>query len=245
MQLNPVNSCDLSIVVPVFNEEDNLDPLLLELEQNLERTGKTFEIIFVDDKSTDHSLDVLRHLKTTCPFIRIVKHSINSGESAAEATGFAAARGEVIITIDADRQNDPTDIPGLLADLKDDIAVVCGVRRKREDDWLKRISSRTANRFRNWMTGESIADAGCTYRAIRRQALKEIVVFNGMHRFLPTILRQQGYKVVERLVNHRPRVAGVSKYGLGNRAWRGLVDCLAMRWYRARRVLAERQAGEE
>ena len=230
----------LSVVIPVFNERDNLEPLLAELEQVLRALKRSFEIICVDDQSTDDSLTVLRKLCETRPHLRIVRHRVNSGESAAQASGFQAARGEVIITMDADQQNDPADIPALLGALHADVAAVCGVRRNREDDWVRRISSRLANRFRNAVTGDRIADAGCTFRALRRSALGEVPVFNGMHRFLPTLLRCQGYAATEILVNHRPRTRGKSKYGVGNRVWRGLRDCLAMRWYKARSVCGDR-----
>jgi glycosyltransferase involved in cell wall biosynthesis len=234
----------LSIVIPVFNEEDNLEPLVKEIESVMVKVGRKFEIIFVDDKSTDRSFEVLKELKKTRPFVRIIPHLINSGESAGEATGFANANGEVIITMDADQQNDPADIPSLLDALKDDIAAVCGVRRKRRDTIVKRISSRTANAFRNIMTGDRIVDAGCTYRAIRKSSLWQIQVFNGMHRFLPTLLRSQGYKVVELLVNDRPRTRGKSKYGIGNRMWRGIMDCFAMRWMKKRALRGDRVGKE-
>lgn len=234
------SNVDLSVVMPVFNEEDNLGPLVSELEGVLNKTGRSFEVICVNDCSTDNSLAVIQELQRTRPYLRVVNHRVNSGESAAGATGFENARGEIVITIDADQQNDPADIPALLDALKDDVDAVCGVRRKREDDWVKRLSSRVANGFRNWMTGDRIADAGCTYRALRRSALHEVPVFNGMHRFLPTLLRLQGYKAIEILVNHRPRTRGTSKYGVGNRMWRGIVDCFAMRWFRARSVRGDR-----
>ncbi len=235
---------EISIVVPVFNEQDNLRPLLTEIETVMKGLGKPFEIIFIDDKSTDGSLKTLEELKKEKSFVRIVRHSINSGESAAEATGFKFANGDVIITMDADQQNDPSDIPSLLASLGKDVAAVCGVRRKRMDTIVKKISSRTANAFRNFVTGDRISDAGCTYRAIRRSALWQIQVFNGMHRFLPTLLRFQGYKVIEILVNDRPRTRGVSKYGIGNRVWRGIADCFAMRWFKKRCVRGDRVADE-
>jgi dolichol-phosphate mannosyltransferase len=231
---------DLSVVIPVFNEQDNLEPLIVELEGVLNGLGRRYEILGVDDRSTDSSLEILRRLKQTRPHLRVLRHGINSGESAGEATGFQGACAPILITMDADQQNDPADIPALLDALKDDVAAVCGVRRIREDDWVRRLSSRIANGFRNWATGDRIADAGCTFRALRRAALREVPVFNGMHRFLPTLLRMQGYKVVEILVNHRPRTRGTSKYGVGNRAWRGFVDCLAMRWFRVRSVRADR-----
>jgi len=234
----------LSVVIPVFNEQDNLEPLLVELESVLRSVAAAFEVICVNDASTDGSLDVLRRLQTAHPWLRVVHHRINSGESAAEATGFQHARAPIIITMDADQQNDPADIPAMLAALTPDVVAVCGVRRTREDDWVRRISSRLANRFRNALTGDRIADAGCTFRALRNEALREVLVFNGMHRFLPTILRYQGYRVVELLTNHRPRTRGQSKYGVGNRLWRGIKDCLAMRWYRGRCVRADRAARE-
>ena len=234
----------LSVVIPVYNEEDNLDALLEELQPILESLGREFEVICVDDKSTDTSLAALRRMQETRPYLRVIRHSVNSGESAGQATGFENARGEIIVTMDADQQNDPADIPDMLACLEDDVVAVCGVRRKREDNFVRRASSRIANAFRNFLTGDKIADAGCTFRVLRRSALREVLVFNGMHRFLPTILRRQGYRVVEKLVNHRPRTRGQAKYGVGNRAWRGIVDCFAMRWY-AKRVLAGRRACPE
>jgi dolichol-phosphate mannosyltransferase len=233
---------DLSIVIPVFNEEENLEPLLLELEPVLKNLSSSFEVICVDDKSTDKSLQILRQLQNTYPYLLVLSHRLNAGESAAQATGFEYARGKVILTMDADLQNDPADIPALLAALKNDVAAVCGIRRVRKDDLVKKISSRIANCFRNWVTGDLIHDAGCTFRAIRKSALKEIPVFNGLHRFLPTLLRYQGYRVVEIEVNHRPRMHGTSKYGIGNRLWRGLRDCFAMRWFKARSIRGDRVA---
>jgi len=241
--MNP-SSLDLSIVIPIFNEEDNLELLLQEIRGAVDPLQLPYEIIAVDDRSTDGSFALLERLAKEHSMLVVVKHRINSGESAGQATGFRVARGEVIVTIDGDRQNDPADIPNLLQALGEGVDCVCGIRRKREDDWVKRLSSRVGNGFRNAITGDKISDAGCTYRAIRRRALRDILVFNGMHRFLPTILRLQGFTVIEMLVNHRPRVAGVSKYGVGNRMWRGIVDCLAMRWYRARAISGNRMAGE-
>jgi dolichol-phosphate mannosyltransferase len=225
---------ELSIVIPVFNEEENLEPLMAEVKRAVDSVGCSYEVIFVDDKSTDNSVKVMKRLKEANPEIRVVQHKVNCGESAAQATGFHCARGNLVITMDGDGQNDPGDIPRLLEALTDTVDCVCGVRRRREDNWVKRVSSRIANRFRNFLTGDIITDSGCTYRAIRRNALREIVAFNGMHRFLPSILRFQRRTVVEIGVNHRPRTRGVSKYGIGNRMWRGILDCLAMRWYKKR-----------
>ena len=235
----PNEKLAISVVIPVYNEEDNLEPLLDELFPVLYRTGSAFEVICVDDASTDDSLAVLLKLKQKFAELRIIQHRLNCGESAGQASGFANARGAWIVTLDADQQNDPADIPALLA-ASQNADAVCGIRQKREDDWIKRISSRIANGFRNWVTQDVIADAGCTFRAIKRDALREIPVFNGMHRFLPTLLRLQGFKVVEISVNHRPRTRGESKYGVGNRAFRGLIDCFAILWLRKRCFPANR-----
>lgn len=234
---------DLTVVIPVYNEEDNLEPLLVELEDVLKTAGKSFEVILVDDCSKDNSVAVAQKLQATRPWLRLVRHRVNSGESASGATGFRFARGEFIATMDADMQNDAHDLPAFFAAMKPGIAAVCGDRRakrKEGDDWVRRISSKLANGFRNALTGEWVADAGCTYRLLRRSCIHDLPVFNGLHRFIPTILRYQGFQVAEVAVNNRPRTRGVSKYGIGNRMWRGIRDCFAMRWYRARAVRADR-----
>jgi dolichol-phosphate mannosyltransferase len=239
---SPISSekLDITVVIPVFNEEENLAPLWDELVLHLDKTGKKWEVLFIDDASTDSSPRLLDQMAAEDSRVRVIHHKINSGESAGQATGFRFAKGDLVITMDADQQNDPADIPAMLEALTPQIDCVCGVRRIRQDDWVRRFSSRTANRFRNTITGDRISDAGCTYRVIRRSAVQEVPVFNGMHRFLPTLLRAQGYQVVELLVNHRPRVKGVSKYGVGNRLWRGIRDCFAMRWYQRRVISGKR-----
>jgi len=242
---NNNHSVSVSVVIPVFNEEDSIEPLVDELQMVLDKLGKTYEILLIDDCSTDTSYAVMQKLQQTRPFLRIFRHRVNCGQSAGQATGFAYADGEIIITMDADQQNDPADIPALLDHLKDDMAVVCGIRRKRMDSFVKRYSSKIANAFRNFVTGDQITDAGCTFRAIRRNALWQIQVFNGMHRFLPTLLRFQGYQVVEIPVNHRPRTRGYTKYGIGNRLWRGILDCFAMRWLKKRAVRGDRVETEQ
>ncbi len=238
--LSDQESLDITVVIPVFNEEENLSPLWEELSTRLQSVGKTWEVLFINDASTDSSPALLDRMAAEDSRIRVIHHKINSGESAGQATGFRFAKGNLIITMDADQQNDPADIPALLEALTEDMDCVCGVRRIRQDDWVRRFSSRTANRFRNTITGDKISDAGCTYRVVRRSAVQEVPVFNGMHRFLPTLLRAQGYQVVELLVHHRPRVKGVSKYGVGNRLWRGIRDCFAMRWYQRRVISGKR-----
>ena len=224
----------LSVVLPCANERDNLEPLLEELELELRRLGRTFEVIVVDDASTDGGIKVLQALQETRPWLRVLQHRINSGQSASYYTGFHVARGEVVVTMDCDRQHDPADIPLLLRELAGPVAAVCGVRTARHDNWVRRCSSRIANGFASWMTGDEVVDAGCTFRILRQSALAELPAFNGLHRFLPTLLRYQGYQIVRLPIRHRNRLAGVSKYGIGNRLWRGIVDCLAMRWYRRR-----------
>ncbi|MCS7091621.1 MAG: glycosyltransferase family 2 protein [Verrucomicrobiota bacterium] len=231
-----------SVVLPVYNERENLEPLLVELAQVLNGLAQPFEVIAVDDGSTDGSLQELKRLQKHWAWLRVVPHRFNAGQSAAFLTGFARARGSVVITMDADGQNDPHDLPAMVAQLRGSVAAVCGVRQNRQDPWIRRVSSRLANAFRNWITGDHVADAGCALRVLRRDALQELLPFNGLHRFLPTVLRYQGYEVVEVPVNHRPRTRGQSKYGIRNRLWRGVIDCLAMRWYRARALRADRVA---
>jgi len=224
----------LSIVVPVFNEENNLEALIRELNSVLEKLDLADEIICVNDGSSDGSLAVLNCLANRYSRLHVISHANNLGESAAEATGFLSAQGEVIITIDADLQHDPKDIPELLKRIDGGDDCVIGVRQVRRDNFIRKLSSGIANWARNLITGDFLTDSGCTFRAIRRSALKELFVFNGMHRFLPTILKAQGYSVVEINVNHRNRYAGKSKYSIKNRLWRGFVDCIGIRWYRSR-----------
>ncbi len=238
-QVNSNDTVDISVILPCFNEADCIAELTAELNTVLDRIGTASEILFVDDASTDHTLDVMIDLQRRYPRVCIINHQYRSGQSAGHASGFRLARGARIVTLDADGQNDPSDMPRLL-DALEHADAVCGIRRRRQDTRVKRMSSRIANRFRNAITREHITDAGCAYRALRRSALTELPVFNGMHRFLPTLLRMQGYRVVEIDVNHRPRHAGVSKYGINNRLWRGLIDCLAIRWLQSRAVPGDR-----
>lgn len=234
-----------SVVLPVFNEQDNMGPLLDEIRSALQPLGEPYEVLAVDDCSRDRSLEVLRSLRDRHPELRILRHRINCGQSAAFATGLANARAPVVITLDSDRQNDPADLPRLIAALEPGVAAVLGVRKRREDSTVRRLSSRFANSYRDLLTGVPVRDAGCFLRVLRRDALRELPVFNGLHRFLATILRYQGYRIVELDVNHRPRVAGRSNYGIGNRLWRGIRDCFAMRWYRARVIPGDRALPEE
>lgn len=238
-QLEVGTDIAISVVLPCFNEAESVAELTAELNTVLDRLGLASEILFVNDASTDCTLDVLRGLQQRYPRVHIINHQQRLGQSAGHASGFRFARGTYIVTMDADGQNDPADMPRLLKALQQADAV-CGIRRRRQDSWVKRASSRIANRFRNAITREHITDAGCAYRALRRSVLADIPVFNGMHRFLPTLLRMQGYRVMEMDINHRPRHAGISKYGINNRLWRGLIDCIAIRWLQSRAIPGHR-----
>ncbi|EMR14239.1 group 2 family glycosyl transferase [Methylophaga lonarensis MPL] len=235
----PSPELQLSIVIPIFNEQDNIEPLCTEIRTALHAAGLSFEIILVDDASTDNSATKIQAMSS--PDIRGVFHRINAGQSAAVASGFAAAHGQWIGTLDGDIQNDPADLPVMLQKaLAEQVDCVTGVRAKRQDTWLRKFSSRVANGFRDWITGDKVSDSGCGVRVVRREAVRELPVFNGLHRFMPTLLRGQGFKVIEHPVNHRPRLHGESKYGVNNRLWRGIYDCFGVRWYLKRAVRSDR-----
>ncbi len=225
----------LSVVVPAFNEEENIPPLVRELVGALEKIGPSFEILLVDDASTDRGPHVARELAAAEPRLRVLTLRERSGQSAAFDAGFKAARGDLLITMDADLQNDPADIARLLEALPGWDAVV-GWRRVRRDSWLRRASSRVSNAIRNRLSGDSVIDTGCSLKLFRRQALNGVKMYDGMHRFLPTLVRLEGGRVREVPVNHRPRLRGRSKYNIRNRAVRAFVDLLAVRWMRARRL---------
>jgi glycosyltransferase involved in cell wall biosynthesis len=225
---------EVSVVLPVFNEEESIESLVSEIQAALESTQKTYEVICVDDKSTDNSLAVLRKIEKTSPQIRVVEHRMNWGQSAAFISGFHNCLGELVVTMDADGQNDPSDLPVLFGQLEKSCDAVCGIRAERKDPGIRKIASRIANTFRNAVTGDSLADTGCSLRVIRKDALREIPAFNGLHRFLPSILRFQGFNVEEVPVSHRHRRFGKSKYGISDRLFRGVADCFAIRWFRQR-----------
>jgi glycosyltransferase involved in cell wall biosynthesis len=224
---------DLSVVIPVYNEEENLAHLWPELRAVLEGLGSSFEVIFVDDGSRDRSAEIIRGFRDADRRVRLVRLKANAGETAATDAGFKAARGRYVVTMDADLQNDPHDIPNLLSHLEQWDAVT-GWRVRRDDPLVRRASSRIANRIRNALSDESIRDSGCTFRAFRRECLRTLTLYRGFHRFIPTLLRMRGYRVLEVPVNHRPRRFGRSKYGIGNRALIAFVDLLAVRWMKDR-----------
>lgn len=206
-----------------------------EVAEVLASLGQSAEVIFVDDGSRDASAAIIRDLAGRDARIRLIRFQVNAGLSAAFFAGFAAARGRTVVSMDSDLQNDPRDIATLLAALEGADAAV-GWRQVRRDSWLKRISSRVANRIRDLVTGDPVADSACSLRAIRRECLAAIPPYTGMHRFVPTLLRVAGYRVVEVPVNHRPRRFGRSKFGVRNRALRAFTDLLVVRWMQTRRL---------
>jgi dolichol-phosphate mannosyltransferase len=226
---------DISVVVPVYNEEENLPVLIPQIAEVLGPLGRTYEMIFVDDGSQDHSRRLLKEMALQFPQIRILGFKKNCGETAAGAAGIKEARGGIVVTIDADLQNDPKDIPRMLDYLKE-YDMVTGWRQKREDSWVKRITSRIANRIRNSLSGEEIQDSGCTFRAYKRECLQDIKLYKGMHRFIPTLVKMEGYRVIEIPIAHHPRKFGVSKYTTWNRMWRAFVDLLAVKWMKSRHI---------
>jgi dolichol-phosphate mannosyltransferase len=239
---------ELSVVIPVYNEEDNLPVLWPELRAVLEELRVEFEVIFVDDGSRDRSAEVVRSIRAVDPRVRLVRLKANAGETAATDAGFKTARGRRVITMDADLQNDPHDIPALVKHL-DEWDVVTGwrVQRGDGDSLVRRLSSRVANRTRNWLSDEAIHDSGCTFRAFRRDCLRDLVLYRGFHRFIPTLLRMRGYRVLEVPVRNRPRRFGRSKYGVLNRVFVASADLLVVRWMKKRLLryeVAEDLGGE-
>jgi len=239
---------DLSVVIPVYTEEENLPLLWPELRAVLEPLGLAFEVVFVDDGSRDRSAELIRGFRDGDPRVRLVRLKANAGETAATDAGFKAARGRLVVTMDADLQNDPHDIPGLLSHLdRWDAATGWRVDRGDGDSGVRRLSSAVANRARNWVSDESIRDSGCTFRAFRRECLRGLVLYRGLHRFVPTLLKMRGYRVIEVPVRNRSRRYGRSKYGILNRVFVATADLLVVRWMKNRMLryeVAEDLGGE-
>jgi dolichol-phosphate mannosyltransferase len=226
---------EISIIVPVFDEEDNVLPLAREVALALDKEPRSCELVFVDDASRDGTWEKIQQAHQLDQRVRGVRHARNAGQSAALWTGLQTTTGSIIATLDGDLQNDPADLPKLLAEL-DRADFVCGVRVRRRDNWIRRVSSNIARWARQTVLGANFRDTGCSLRAFKRSALREVFPFNGWHRFLP-ILVQGGDAIIKEIpVNHRPRVAGVSKYGVWNRLGRGIVDLIGVAWYRKRRL---------
>jgi glycosyltransferase involved in cell wall biosynthesis len=227
----------ISIVIPVYNERDSLPPLLDELAVVLPRLGQGAEIVLVDDKSDDGTREWIRETASRRPEVRGVLLDRHEGQSAAFAAGFANARGDILITMDADGQNDPADLPALVGALAN-ADVVSGVRAMRHDTWRRRVSSRFANRVRQMVLGDTITDVGCSLKAYRRSAIEGLPYFRGIHRYLPGFCQFRGARVIEIPVHHRARSHGRSKYGVLDRLWVGLSDLWGARWLKSRLIRA-------
>lgn len=221
---------NVSVVVPLYNEEENISILQRELNEAL--TGLDYEIIFVDDGSSDETVSRI----AAGPRIRVLRFEKNVGQSAAIFAGLQAMRSEIAVLIDGDLQNDPADIPRLLAEISRGADLVCGYRTQRKDTVVKRITSWVANFVRSRFTRDGVRDTGCTLKAMRRDCIAALVPFKGMHRFIPALVKAAGFRLVEIPVNHRPRRFGQSKYSLGNRAVHATIDMFGVRWLLSRRL---------
>jgi len=231
---------DVSVVVPVYNESECVGPLCEAIYSVVPGLDRSFEVLLVDDGSSDDTPGLLAAEKARRENLRVIRLLKNCGQSAAMSCGFDHARGKVVVTLDADLQNDPADIPMLLEKIDSgECDVVCGWRQKRRDNFVRRISSKIANGIRNRLSGETISDTGCSLKAYRTEYLRKIKMFKGMHRFLPTLLKLEGAKVIEVPVNHKPRHAGEAKYGVWNRVFKSARDLLAVRWMKSRHIRYE------
>lgn len=224
-----------SIVIPALNEAENIEPLATEITTVADAINLA-EIIYVDDGSTDNTVQTLQNLRARYPQIRILKHDRRCGQSAAMMTGARAAHGDIVITMDGDGQNDPADIPLLynLYTQNPALGMVAGQRRKRNDSLGKRLTSRIGNTVRRWMLNDGVRDTGCSLKLIRRDVYLRLPYFAHMHRYLPALVKREGFKIALVDVNHRPRIRGVSKYNLWNRLWVGIVDLFGVMWLQSR-----------
>jgi glycosyltransferase involved in cell wall biosynthesis len=226
----------ISLVIPCYNEAGNLHELLKAIRTAVEPLQLSYEIIVTDDCSDDESWEILKAFAAGDPCIHAQRLAMRSGKSAAAWAGMKMARGQYIVTLDADLQNDPKDLPKLLGPLKE-FDCVCGTRvesRKHGDNFIRIASSRIANWVRNKMSGDNISDAGCGYRAFKRECIADLKLFEGMHRFMGTLFKMEGFTVTEVPVSNHPRLAGQSKYGVWNRLFASFYDLLAVRWMKKR-----------
>lgn len=226
---------EVSIVVPVYNEKDNIILLMNSIIETMDKTAKEYELLFVNDGSTDGSEQILNDVSAGNSKVRLINLDKNNGLTAAIDAGFRSAQGDVVITLDADLQNDPADIPLLLEKIGD-YDMVCGWRHKRDDPWLKLVSSKVANSIRNFMSKEDVKDTGCTLKAYRRECLDKIKLYEGLHRFLPTLFKMEGFSVTEVKVNHHSRRSGKSKFNVRNRVFKSFIDLLAIMWMKNRHL---------
>ena len=220
---------EISVVVPLYNEASNVDDLHRELSASLAGLGRPYEILLVDDGSNDGTLERLCALEARDPQVRVLRLRRNFGQTAAFSAGFDHARGDVVVTSDGDLQNDPADIPALLARLDQGFDLVCGWRRQRQDPLSKRVPSWFANRLISWATGVRLHDYGCSLKAMKADVAKGLRLYGEMHRFIPAVASWTGVELAEVPVNHRPRTRGRSKYGLG-RTLRVLLDLFTVKF---------------
>jgi len=231
------------VLVPIYNEASNIAPLISEIRAALD--GKiTYELIYVDDGSTDNSWQELQNIATHFKTLRLIRHQRSYGQSIAILTGVKAARTGWIVTLDGDGQNDPADIPRLLAALQGPncppkLQLIAGQRRKRYDNWLKRLSSRIANGIRRRLLHDNTLDTGCSLKLFSREAFLDLPHFNHLHRFLPALFLRNGGQIISIEVKHRPRIRGESKYGLFNRLGVGIIDLLGVMWLQRRACIVE------
>jgi len=222
-----------SVIVPLKNEAENIDDLVKEIYEAVTPLEKSWELIFIDDGSTDETRKKVEEHLLSIPEIKLIAFDKNYGQSSAFDAGFKAAKGQFVITLDGDGQNDPKDIPALLT-LALDADLVCGYRKKREDSWVKKITSKIANAVRSRVCGDGVRDTGCSLKVYRSDSLRSIKMYQGMHRFLPALFLIEGFLVKEAPVNHRRRMRGKTKYNFLNRSLNTVVDMLAVLWMRKR-----------
>jgi len=223
----------LSLVIPAYNEQEVIPALLGRVESSLTKIGRPFEVIIVDDGSSDDTPRLLNDAMASHPWLRVLRMGRNCGQSAAFDAGFKLARGQIIATIDADLQNDPEEIPRLIPML-DGHDMITGWRKDRHDTRFRRVQTKIANAIRNWISQETIHDSASSLKLYKRHCLAGIQLYTGMHRFMPTLIKMRGYTVLETPVKHSARFAGTAKYGFRNRAWRAFNDLLAVRWMKIR-----------
>ena len=234
---------ELSVVIPFYNEVENVGPLLYEVRDAVQGQAE-YEIVAVDDGSQDGTRERMQELCKELPMLRIVFHRGNFGQSAAILTGIRAARGRLVATLDGDGQNDPADIPALLSEYRrqstqDAPVMIAGNRSKRQDSWLRKMSSRIANAVRQGLLHDDCSDTGCGLKLFPRETFLRLPHFDHLHRFMPALFKRAGSRIVNVPVNHRPRMRGQSKYGVGNRLWVGIVDLFGVRWLQRRPCDAE------
>ncbi len=227
-----------SVIIPLKNEESNIVDLINELEPIMQGLKEPWELICVDDGSTDSTLSILTDQLKNKPYLRIIIFKKNYGQSSAFDAGFKAAQGEFVITLDGDRQNDPADIPSLIEAIGD-CDLVCGHRWNRKDPLSKKITSRIANPIRSWICQDGVHDTGCSLKVYRTSSLRRIKMYNGMHRFLPALFKIEGFRIKEVPVNHRERLKGTSKYNFFNRSFNTISDLWAVWWMNKRQLRYE------